>query len=361
MSAAPPPNWYPDPSDAAQLRWWDGSQWTEHRHALAGAGAGIGAAPEVPQAPQQPVVDQWSAARIPETKAPESATVFDPAPFDPAPAGDLTPKAPAAQVFADPTMQTWKPQDHTWTTPVPVPMNVPGPSTAPPKDRKPVIIGAAVIAVLLIGLIAFIATRGGDDDGDIAALSPTTTAAVPGTTPQASVASTTLSVTTATTSRPAGTSVATTAGSTLAGSTFSDPTNVYRLRVAPAWQDATTIGGLQTWATGTSSSVFRDSVNVLVEKLPGDISMEDYLTASVKNGPKALPSFVEVGRSVNTVNGKVLGQLDFRSNQNIPLRHRAVVLIKGRNAIVVTYTIEPNRFDAEVVKVQPYLTSIEGI
>jgi hypothetical protein len=57
----------------------------------------------------------------------------------------------------------------------------------------------------------------------------------------------------------------------------------------------------------------------------------------------------------------VLGQLDFRSNQSIPLRHRAVVLIKGRNAIVVTYTTEPTRFDAESVKVQPYLTSVEGL
>jgi hypothetical protein len=171
-------------------------------------------------------------------------------------------------------------------------------------------------------------------------------------------------VSTATTPPPATTATATTATPTtaaLGGTTFTDATNVYRLRVAPGWQDATVVGGLQTWSTGTSSNVFRDSVNVLIEKLPNDISMEDYLAASVRNAPKSLPSFVEVGRSVNTVNGKVLGQLDFRSNQNIPLRHRAVVLIKGRNAIVVTYTTEPTRFDAESVKVQPYLTSVEGV
>jgi hypothetical protein len=27
---APPPGWYLDPSNAAALRWWDGSQWTSH-------------------------------------------------------------------------------------------------------------------------------------------------------------------------------------------------------------------------------------------------------------------------------------------------------------------------------------------
>src|SRR5262245_13534044 len=27
--AAPPPNWYPDPQDAARFRYWDGSRWTE--------------------------------------------------------------------------------------------------------------------------------------------------------------------------------------------------------------------------------------------------------------------------------------------------------------------------------------------
>ena len=245
-------------------------------------------------------------------------------------------------------------------------MTLAGPDAPPTTNRRPMIIAAAVIAVIAIGAIAFAVSRGGDDAGDVVVQTPVTSLASGVTTSQSIAATTTSSPTTTstattTTTRNASTSVATTTASTLPGTTFTDPTNVYRLRVAPTWQDATTIGGLQTWSTGTSSSVFRDSVNVFIEKLPGDISMDDYLAASVKNAPKSLPSFVEVGRSVNTVNGKVLGQLDYRSNQNIPLRHRAVVLIKGRNVIVVTYTTEPARFDAESVKVQPYLTSIEGV
>jgi len=28
---SPPPGWFPEPGSQA-LRWWDGSQWTQHRH-----------------------------------------------------------------------------------------------------------------------------------------------------------------------------------------------------------------------------------------------------------------------------------------------------------------------------------------
>jgi hypothetical protein len=34
---SPPAGWYADPEDAAQLRYWDGASWTEHRSSLPGA------------------------------------------------------------------------------------------------------------------------------------------------------------------------------------------------------------------------------------------------------------------------------------------------------------------------------------
>jgi hypothetical protein len=33
MVASPPAGWFEDPGRADGLRWWDGSQWTEHRKA----------------------------------------------------------------------------------------------------------------------------------------------------------------------------------------------------------------------------------------------------------------------------------------------------------------------------------------
>ncbi|MDF3302117.1 phospholipid scramblase-related protein [Streptomyces tropicalis] len=47
-----PAGWYPDPHGASQtLRYWDGSQWTEHTHAAGRQGP---AAPQVPQQPAAP-------------------------------------------------------------------------------------------------------------------------------------------------------------------------------------------------------------------------------------------------------------------------------------------------------------------
>lgn len=53
-----PSGWYPDPSDPAHLRWWDGSEWTQHTHAAppahASAPPNLTKAPEAPPRQQNP-------------------------------------------------------------------------------------------------------------------------------------------------------------------------------------------------------------------------------------------------------------------------------------------------------------------
>ena len=116
MSGAPPPSWYPDPSDAARLRWWDGSQWTEHLH---------------PLVPAEPVDRDLGT----EPTEPQQLAVI--------PDHSVEPVAPTS------------------TSPVPVPMSLPGPGAPPARDRTPMIVGGGIVAVLLIGVIAFALSRGG--------------------------------------------------------------------------------------------------------------------------------------------------------------------------------------------------------
>lgn len=53
------PGWYPDPSNPAQLRWYDGARWTDAVHAVAPAAAPATAQP--PQAPPQSAPQQTAA------------------------------------------------------------------------------------------------------------------------------------------------------------------------------------------------------------------------------------------------------------------------------------------------------------
>lgn len=54
--AQAPAGWFPDPEDPANLRYWDGTAWTEHRHPVDPAGAPVAptvdAAPAAAPAPQ---------------------------------------------------------------------------------------------------------------------------------------------------------------------------------------------------------------------------------------------------------------------------------------------------------------------
>jgi hypothetical protein len=50
--AQAPAGWFPDPEDPAQLRYWDGTAWTEHRHPAEPAAPEPAAAAAPPAAPQ---------------------------------------------------------------------------------------------------------------------------------------------------------------------------------------------------------------------------------------------------------------------------------------------------------------------
>jgi hypothetical protein len=69
----PPPNWYPDPRGEAELRYWDGSQWTEHTHSGQQAGGGETVAAQVPQSAPPP-----STAPPPQSAPPPAATAAGP-------------------------------------------------------------------------------------------------------------------------------------------------------------------------------------------------------------------------------------------------------------------------------------------
>jgi hypothetical protein len=121
----PPPNWYPDPKGEAELRYWDGSQWTEHTH------SGQTAAQPAPAAPP-----------------PSSA----PAPQGPAPA--------ASQGTAPGQQPTYQPQGG-YSAP-PAQGGAPA-SSGGGRSKLPLIIGGAV-ALVAIAVVLVLVLAGGEDE-----------------------------------------------------------------------------------------------------------------------------------------------------------------------------------------------------
>jgi hypothetical protein len=64
--AQAPAGWFPDPEDPANLRYWDGTAWTEHRHPVQPVAAPAAATPapaaDTPQYAYTPTADVPSAA-----------------------------------------------------------------------------------------------------------------------------------------------------------------------------------------------------------------------------------------------------------------------------------------------------------
>ncbi|MCW2950266.1 MAG: hypothetical protein JWN41_1279 [Thermoleophilia bacterium] len=76
-SAAIAANWYPDPSDGTQLRWWDGAQWTEHTAPAQPAEPDPAQAPQIAVDPAQQVASALISDQLAQTAQHEPVQQHD--------------------------------------------------------------------------------------------------------------------------------------------------------------------------------------------------------------------------------------------------------------------------------------------
>lgn len=169
--------WYSDPNGGSDLRWWDGSEWTQHTTApTADVGAGASASPPEAQAgptdgPGADAPPADAAASIPpagggfpppgptngELPAPGPAGGEFPAPAPPS--GGYAPPGPASGGF-----------------PPPGPASGAFPPAGPPQNdsSRYLLIGLVALIVVLLGVGGVVLVSGGGD-GDESATETTTT------------------------------------------------------------------------------------------------------------------------------------------------------------------------------------------
>lgn len=76
MNETPQASWYPDPYGQAEMRWWDGTQWTEHTHSTAADGATHPPQSAVGGEPVDPTQHQLAFAAASETTPPKRKKVW---------------------------------------------------------------------------------------------------------------------------------------------------------------------------------------------------------------------------------------------------------------------------------------------
>ncbi len=167
--------------------------------------------------------------------------------------------------------------------------------------------------------------------------------------------------TTSTTSgRTATTGTTSTTGGAAAGLTpFSDPSGV-SLKYPSGWSvEASSAGSPLIVFLDPSSETFRRNVNVLRQSQAEPFTLDAYTQLSLKQ-INDIPGATTGESRPTTLSGSPAYRLAYRADLGSgDLRFLAVWTVRSGKAWLVTYTADPDRFDAGLPDVERLLTTIE--
>jgi hypothetical protein len=149
-------------------------------------------------------------------------------------------------------------------------------------------------------------------------------------------------------------------GSATVGTTYNDPEGTYTIQVDPAWeiQVGAVAAGVEVWFVGPVEGDFRPNLNLLTQSAAG-MSLADYTTTSVANGPKLIADFKVVSESRIDSPGTTLEVLEYTgTTQGRQLHFLAVFGVRSDRAIVATLTTGSATFAGWRSTIEPYLRTL---
>jgi hypothetical protein len=122
----------------------------------------------------------------------------------------------------------------------------------------------------------------------------------------------------------------------------------YEITFPEGWEPGeTTMMNLPVkYARRTGATEFAESVNVVVEKLPSQVGLDDYIRIGEKNMRKGLHRFRLIERSRTTLNGQAAERWIYtHEGANRQLKVLVYQLVRDRYAYIITCTASADSYD----------------
>ncbi len=366
----PIPGWYSDPSDASQLRWWDGATWTDdtRAHIPHSAPPPPNAASQAPPPPAPPgpgsTSDPTSGGQDPASSAHGTSSSYGTGSY-------CTDSTYGRGAYGTGTYgtgssygtdfgagssygaggmgsaATGSPYGYgygTGATATSTATPAPG-----PRDRSWLSwasIGAAIAVALAVIIVLSVSILGHKS---------TVSSSQGLTTPSSGTGSGTS--TTTSSSAPSTTLVAPPPDST----PFNDPAGVYSIDVNTAWEPPPgSIGGIQLWyLTGVNYGGFRSSLNIVTQTFAAPISLKDYVAQSMRGFSATTSLHVDGTTNTTLADGTAAVVLSYSgSEMGEPVSGQATVAVRGTHAVVVTVVAGADAAATTFNLVAPYVASL---
>ena len=132
--------------------------------------------------------------------------------------------------------------------------------------------------------------------------------------------------------------------SVAAATTYTDKTYNFSVTPPVGWTQGSVKGVAVIFGSPTTQGGFRPNLNVAVEDLPSEVSLEDYGKAGDAQFVKAIPDAKKIGTRRTRMGGyPAISQVVVGSVQGHQLYFTQTFAIVGKRAYVLTGTTTPDR------------------